>query len=596
MSSLVATGSESTNGDSSTSGTATVTRCAGCQKVVDNKKLLICPTCVKLGNKDLKLSTFCSQECFKSNWKTHKLYHESGLVISIPSPSNQGIGTSGVRVIHDESNTKLGRILISTRSYQPGDIVLEEDPLVIFRIGWPDLLNKYTTSMTIEEKEKLLDMQHLTSIEEAKHDEFSRSIKQSFDHAIVQPVMQELLKLNQSDEAFAFRLCTLVNINGHMYQMPTNHSVGTQSNQQQQEDERLTALFYLGSKATHSCDPNTAYSSKCNSSGKLTYYAIKPIAEGEIITFSYINTPFLTSTRERRQQLKKTKDFLCQCSFCLSPDILTAVKCSKASCKGYRMLVVQDKMKEGSDKTGILEENYALQCSICGPCSDTDSTLGVENLTVSKAKGKAGSKSKSNSITPTERLQQFQDKFHSIQAVAGMQGISPDLCDHLEKLLEEVRSTANGIGTCHSLVMEILQVLATFLESSASIVDEIAASTGGGGVNNANSRYLLMSRDYRKRSADALLQLTKLIECVHANCPCSTNDDNCSTNHPVAPGCEQYILSAAKHYITAKATLPVAQIEKYKPYMILSYGVNDMDVKDVCKALSISSTIATSKK
>lgn len=37
-----------------------------------NSAKLQCPTCIKLG---IQGSFFCSQECFKNNWKTHKIIH-----------------------------------------------------------------------------------------------------------------------------------------------------------------------------------------------------------------------------------------------------------------------------------------------------------------------------------------------------------------------------------------------------------------------------------------------------------------------------------------------------------------------------------------
>ncbi len=40
----------------------------GCQ----NTATLACPTCLKLG---IPPSRFCSQECFKNNWSTHKQLH-----------------------------------------------------------------------------------------------------------------------------------------------------------------------------------------------------------------------------------------------------------------------------------------------------------------------------------------------------------------------------------------------------------------------------------------------------------------------------------------------------------------------------------------
>lgn len=34
---------------------------------------LQCPTCLKLG---IQGSYFCSQDCFKGNWKQHKVLHD----------------------------------------------------------------------------------------------------------------------------------------------------------------------------------------------------------------------------------------------------------------------------------------------------------------------------------------------------------------------------------------------------------------------------------------------------------------------------------------------------------------------------------------
>uniref|UniRef100_A0A8C3ILR3 C6H2-type domain-containing protein n=1 Tax=Chrysemys picta bellii TaxID=8478 RepID=A0A8C3ILR3_CHRPI len=42
---------------------------AGCS----HEAKLQCPTCIKLGSQG---SYFCSQECFKGNWATHKLLHK----------------------------------------------------------------------------------------------------------------------------------------------------------------------------------------------------------------------------------------------------------------------------------------------------------------------------------------------------------------------------------------------------------------------------------------------------------------------------------------------------------------------------------------
>lgn len=47
---------------------AKICESSGCE----NEANLQCPTCVKLG---IQGSYFCSQQCFKTNWKSHKIIH-----------------------------------------------------------------------------------------------------------------------------------------------------------------------------------------------------------------------------------------------------------------------------------------------------------------------------------------------------------------------------------------------------------------------------------------------------------------------------------------------------------------------------------------
>jgi len=58
----------------------------GCDKIAK----LQCPTCIKLGI--IPGSFFCQQECFKSNWKTHKLIHKKQ--DTSDSKSSQSTGNS----------------------------------------------------------------------------------------------------------------------------------------------------------------------------------------------------------------------------------------------------------------------------------------------------------------------------------------------------------------------------------------------------------------------------------------------------------------------------------------------------------------------
>ena len=65
----------------------TICESPGCQA----EARLQCPTCIKL---EIKGSFFCSQECFKSNWNTHKSVHKKPTANYVynPWPSFQFTG------------------------------------------------------------------------------------------------------------------------------------------------------------------------------------------------------------------------------------------------------------------------------------------------------------------------------------------------------------------------------------------------------------------------------------------------------------------------------------------------------------------------
>jgi len=62
----------------SVSSMASPTKCQQCSKDATLK----CPSCLKLG---LPVASFCSQECFKLAWPTHKLLHSIPLTPGMPA-------------------------------------------------------------------------------------------------------------------------------------------------------------------------------------------------------------------------------------------------------------------------------------------------------------------------------------------------------------------------------------------------------------------------------------------------------------------------------------------------------------------------------
>ena len=76
---------------------------------------------------------------------------------------------------------------------------------------------------------------------------------------------------------------------------------------------------------SHSCAPNL----RVQTTGeKLFYYAIKPIAAGDLLSFSYLDQQFLWQpTRPRVQLLSEPYGFVCHCSRCDGLDTTRCFTC-----------------------------------------------------------------------------------------------------------------------------------------------------------------------------------------------------------------------------------------------------------------------------
>lgn len=97
----------------------------------------------------------------------------------------------------------------------------------------------------------------------------------------------------------------------------------------------FAALFADASKVSHSCFPNMLFTSK-TTDGRMEYRAIRPVAAGDYLTFSYVQDLFSATAEERRATLLREKDFLCGCDRCCLPDPTRALVCSP--CGGTAML------------------------------------------------------------------------------------------------------------------------------------------------------------------------------------------------------------------------------------------------------------------
>lgn len=75
-------------------------------------------------------------------------------------------------------------------------------------------------------------------------------------------------------------------------------------------------LYAVAHRANHSCDPAVAYRQEA---GRLVYRALRPIARGEAVTFSYLfSHELMLPTFLRRRLLEGRKYFWCACVRCTS--------------------------------------------------------------------------------------------------------------------------------------------------------------------------------------------------------------------------------------------------------------------------------------
>mmetsp|Transcript_36126 Transcript_36126/g.59473 ORF Transcript_36126/g.59473 Transcript_36126/m.59473 type:complete len:474 (-) Transcript_36126:31-1452(-) len=90
----------------------------------------------------------------------------------------------------------------------------------------------------------------------------------------------------------------------------------------------FSGLFVIGSKFSHSCSPNCTWS--FSHDGCLQYHAVRPIAAGELFSFSYIGNGMnmVADTLTRRRRLSNLW-FVCQCPRCMGPDLCRQMVCPK---------------------------------------------------------------------------------------------------------------------------------------------------------------------------------------------------------------------------------------------------------------------------
>ena len=219
-------------------------------------------------------------------------------------------------VLHDP---QLGRVLVATRSFAVGDVVLREPPLLTFDSldGGPNGLFNMFLAASGPSKAAILDMFH-PPLEGS-----SQRIKDRRQEAQIHA------KQLGMDFTVALKLLLIRDTNAHAFfgEKQEYEEVPAMNKFDNLSAAPKYALFDLGSKAAHSCNPNIEYSSKQYYG--LEYRAIRPILEGDYLLISYIDDLWTSSQIQRQNILLESKFFLCKCSRCIGKDDCRAVTCTK---------------------------------------------------------------------------------------------------------------------------------------------------------------------------------------------------------------------------------------------------------------------------
>lgn len=480
-----------------------------------NPSTLRCPECKALQFSD-SVSSFCGQVCFKANWKTHKKIHVAPMTYKVIghsfSPEN------GLQMVTREP---LGRIVLASKSFAIGDCVICEVPLVRYG-GVFDLVRQYLLMNEVDKK-RIFDMQNYASPNEAHYKESKAHMQEMLDMAntILSHQTTDSGSLGQYiDVHTLFRLLTVSSLNSHDFPDTNTEEISS----------RITstgavgldsALFPMASKVAHSCDPNCVYTNY-HVLNHLFYFAVKPIAPDDMITFSYVG---YASTQARRLQLMKTKDFFCLCEKCSDKDYAYGFKCNKPNCTGIKLCICN---------SADFKTNWC--CQVCSDSLPPNLNL-ISNLET--------------------RLQTLKDNY----IIDEVRVYSESMVAKLNSLLNE---SLSSLSATHAFVTEILIELARLH----------AAGTKTQSHSGKQSKLQL-----HQQVAQYGIRAIKTMECVDAKCSLGVS---CTQHHSASAHCIDLVLMVVTHLLQCNQELPI-WIREYVPLLVGLYGAHDVIVKKIRK-------------
>jgi SET domain len=266
------------------------------------------------------------------------------------------------------------------------------------------------------------------------------------------------------------------------------------------------ALVIFGSKFSHSCQPNAAFSSMAED-GCLEYFVLTNIARGDEVTFSYLSDLFETPTLERRQLLWETKSFRCTCARCMGPDYCRCLRCP--SCHAMMICDYQrdNPRRDNSDDTNL------------GHDADSSKTDDKDDWFPLWKCDSCQSEAETQKLLRKEReirqiLRTIEHDLMSRQNFDPSGGTyKSDMSTSPTTLRDLVQECIDELSATHFLTIKTLRLLV--VSSTTQSYMRIKQSVVRG---HWNYRLDLQAMSNMRLSVMAGIQLVLACECVAANC------------------------------------------------------------------------------
>lgn len=470
-------------------------------------------------------------------------------------------------------------MLVATKDFVIGDIVLEEIPLLVFanEKAFTGLLRAFMAA-TVEVKDKILEMYHTPLTTETKRCLELRNLAQIF--AKVTEFALPAGTIN--------KLMLIADTNCHAYRGKVAY-YETIVNAGQSEDclTSLSALFLVASKAAHSCYPNVMYTTKTGPF--MRYRAVRPITRGEQVTYSYIDSLYSEPRQTRRLRLMDTKNFHCCCERCRSVDDTRGFRCLRPSCQGVSFRTDDDPSVNsalvGGGEVGTHTAAVNSPAAIAAPGgtvlaahteSDTGGILtgkrgawvcGVCQVTAADAAHAAHVRAEDDLQA---KLTALISRYHELRVLPNG---GPDTIQRI------VDAATRDLSPTHFLVVKALQFLALWSASQADVVRQMCELHKRSSIPSPFGAGLppMSPAGCRLDSARALVRAVQVRECVAAGCPLGS----CAWTHAPVLDCQQDAFYAMQDYLPAGAVDvdPMVRLAThYLPLFRLNYGADDEDV------------------